>query len=308
MANLAETTTYEAGIYQLEITDPVDAGTGGAGISNLQGKQLANRTNYLKSHVDTLETLTARGPVFKDVITLSGDTTLTKATHMGNIVIGGTVTATLPLTAGLVDGDIVCIKATPSAGMDIACNTGQTMPDAILYGGVANSLALFPSDSVILTWKSGVWHITVYSQINLSTPVGAVLPFAMTGVPAGFLKCNGASLSRTTYARLFAAIGTTFGAADGTHFTLPDLRGEFVRGWDDSRGIDAARAFGSTQADDLKAHIHDSGTSGSISGGTSHAVTTFSTPSATTGTDATASTGGTETRPKNVALQYCIKY
>lgn len=55
MSNLSETTTYDAGVYQLERADPVDAGVAGAGIANSQGHNLANRTNYLKAHVDALE-------------------------------------------------------------------------------------------------------------------------------------------------------------------------------------------------------------------------------------------------------------
>jgi len=57
-------------------------------------------------------------------------------------------------------------------------------------------------------------------------PPGVVLPFAGTSAPAGFLLCGGQAVSRATYAALFAAIGTTFGAGDGsTTFNLPDLRG-----------------------------------------------------------------------------------
>jgi len=56
-------------------------------------------------------------------------------------------------------------------------------------------------------------------------PVGSVVDFAGAVAPAGWLLCNGASLLRSTYPLLFAAIGTTYGAADGTHFSLPDCRG-----------------------------------------------------------------------------------
>lgn len=70
-----------------------------------------------------------------------------------------------------------------------------------------------------------------------ATDVGVIGFFAGSSAPSGYLKANGALVSRTTYATLFAAIGTTFGAGDGsTTFALPDLRGEFLRGWDDGRG------------------------------------------------------------------------
>ena len=88
-------------------------------------------------------------------------------------------------------------------------------------------------------------------------PSGAVLYFAGRTAPAGWLKANGAAVSRTAYAALFAAIGTTYGAGDGrSTFNLPDLRGEFIRGWDDGRGVDAGRVFGSAQAHALQSHQH----------------------------------------------------
>lgn len=84
---------------------------------------------------------------------------------------------------------------------------------------------------------------------------GMVAGFAMATAPTGWLKCNGATVSRITFASLFARIGTTFGAGDGVAtFGLPDLRGLFPRGWDDGRGLDPARAFGSFQ--DMMLHSH----------------------------------------------------
>ena len=89
----------------------------------------------------------------------------------------------------------------------------------------------------------------VGAESQIAAPTGSVYTFAGSTVPTGWLKCNGALLSRTTYASLFAVIGTTYGAGDGsTTFALPDLRGEFVRGVDDGRGVDAGRTLGSAQA------------------------------------------------------------
>ena len=135
--------------------------------------------------------------------------------------------------------------------------------------------------------------------------VGTVLAFAMESAPSGWLKCNGAAISRTTYSALFTAIGTTFGAGDGsTTFNVPDLRGEFVRGWDDARAVDTGRVFGSAQADELKSHTHVYVFTGEGS------ATTFGaggTPEYAYDVN-TSATGGTETRPRNIALLYCIKY
>jgi microcystin-dependent protein len=143
-------------------------------------------------------------------------------------------------------------------------------------------------------------------------PSGAVMPFAMSTAPSGWLKCNGAEVSRTTYAALFAAIGTTFGVGDGsTTFALPDMRGEFARGWDDGRGVDSGRVFGTSQADAFKAHKHGSGTLSNYSNtnGTygSGASLGLHTGISSGSQIATTSEGGTETRPRNVALLYCIK-
>jgi hypothetical protein len=155
---------------------------------------------------------------------------------------------------------------------------------------------------------------------NISLPLeihpGAIVAFARTTAPAGWLKANGAAVSRATYAGLFAAIGTTFGVGDGsTTFNLPDLRGEFVRGWDDGRGVDIARTFGSAQTHQLQEHNHGgAGQLGNVAGGSGEYVFNGATGGASPiGENYTPTTGnvgafGTETRPRNVALLACIKY
>lgn len=86
---------------------------------------------------------------------------------------------------------------------------------------------------------------------------GMVAAFAMTAAPTGWLKCNGAAVSRTAFARLFGWLGTHYGAGDGsTTFNLPDMRGLFPRGWDDGRGLDAGRAFGVYQDMMIHSHAH----------------------------------------------------
>lgn len=154
------------------------------------------------------------------------------------------------------------------------------------------------------------------ASVRLAVPAGAVLPFAQNSAPDGWLKCNGAAVSRTTYATLFAAIGETYGAGDGsTTFLLPDLRGEFVRGWDDARGVDAARAIGTSQADAFQGHYHEHMTGSNTTAGGQYTVGQ-STNSVKTGCVRAAITDGTngnprtaaETRPRNVALLYCIKF
>ena len=144
---------------------------------------------------------------------------------------------------------------------------------------------------------------------------GEVTFFARNSAPTGYMKCNGAAVSRTTYATLFAAIGTTFGVGDGsTTFNLPELRGEFLRAWDDSRGVDSGRSFGTAQADLLKKHMHKASTVTSLGGGNiAYTPTDYGANEANPdeGVDRYSPAGngfGTETRPRNVALLACIKY
>ena len=142
-----------------------------------------------------------------------------------------------------------------------------------------------------------------------ATPASTVIYVAQNTAPTGFLKANGAAVSRTTYADLFAAIGTTFGSGDGsTTFNVPDLRGEFIRAWDDARGVDSGRSFGSAQADDFESHQHISPSESSAPYGTGPTVTTVSAGWYSRASSYTSSTGGSETRPRNIALLACIKY
>ena len=156
-----------------------------------------------------------------------------------------------------------------------------------------------------------------------SAAVGTVIYHSANTAPTGFIKANGAAISRTTYADLFAAIGTTYGAGDGSStFNVPDLRGEFMRGWDDARGIDTSRSFGSAQADEFKLHGHpsrrgtefnvtnDTGGGGILmdsNGGQANRSAFTGTPSNTDGQHIGGS-GGSETRPRNIAFLACIKY
>lgn len=141
-------------------------------------------------------------------------------------------------------------------------------------------------------------------------PAGTIAYFAANAAPAGFLKANGAVVSRATYAGLFAAIGSTFGGGDGsTTFSLPDLRGEFPRGWDDGRGLDVGRALGTVQAQDVQGHAHTVPNSG----GAHNAPLTNGPLAASSGfngtsTTATSAVGGSETRPRNIAMLACIKF
>ena len=137
-------------------------------------------------------------------------------------------------------------------------------------------------------------------------PAGAILAFAMQSNPNGWIVCNGQSVSKQTFPALFNAIGYTYGGA-GDYFNVPDLRGYFVRGWDNGRGVDSGRVFGSNQADEFKSHTHTYTLTynyqTNVPIGSPNAAQVGFTPNTNTG-----ATGGSETRPKNIAMNYCIKY
>lgn len=152
-------------------------------------------------------------------------------------------------------------------------------------------------------------NLAIYSkeETDQKAPAGAVVYFARNTAPTGWLKANGATISRIAYANLFAAIGTTYGAGDGFNtFSLPDLRGEFIRGWDDGRGADNGRIFGSWQSDQIKAHSHGVPNNGTT--GSNYNTTARGDNSTADQYPQTTETGGTETRPRNRALLACIKY
>ena len=175
---------------------------------------------------------------------------------------------------------------------------------------------------VLKTDGSGALSWTSISGV----PPGSVFCRASTDVPGGYLECNGALISRTTYADLFSAIGTTWGSTSGTNFRVPDLRGEFVRGFDNGRGADSGRSFASSQGESYKSHDHDISDPGhshsgdveaarqtgtDMGSGDTHKLVTNSTRGLSIDSNTTGisidSEGGSETRPRNIAMMYIIK-
>ena len=175
-----------------------------------------------------------------------------------------------------------------------------------------------------------------FTALPQAVPTGSVHMMATTTAPSGYLKCNGAAVSRTTYADLFAIIGTTHGEGDGSStFNVPDLRGEFVRGWDDSRGVDSGRSFGSSQSSANLQHNHTATATSTVTDpghnhvyidqqahnegyrpwkagdndcgqrnkNTSNAFTGISVSTSVS----VANDGGSEARPRNIAMMYVIK-
>ena len=223
-------------------------------------------------------------------------------------------------------GTITTLAVTPAGLASRIASTGQ-----------AGLVALASNDQTQTGTDTGraVTPASLASAAALFVPPGAVMPFAMNAAPSGWLAANGAAVSRTTYAALFTAIGTTYGAGNGsTTFALPDLRGYFVRGSGTNADLTASGTFGAKQADAFKSHKHPATTSeegkhkhtynthtavfnlqGGSSGGAVQNImrnpdTNGQTSEATahSHTITMTETGDTETRPKNIALLYCIKF
>ena len=153
-------------------------------------------------------------------------------------------------------------KATTLAGYGIADGVTQAAMSAAisnLVNGAPGALDTLRELATALGNDANFAN-NIAAKIDQAAPAGTVAYIAGSAAPAGWLKANGAEVSRTTYAPLFAAIGTRYGAGNGTStFNLPDLRGEFVRGWDDSRGVDAGRALGSSQRGTIAMPRDDAG-------------------------------------------------
>lgn len=88
-------------------------------------------------------------------------------------------------------------------------------------------------------------------------PIGSIQCFAFNNVPEGWLICDGQMVSADEYPLLYEAIGNTFGELSDGMFRVPDLRGRFIRGWDQSGFIDKDRKFGSPQSDSVSEHSHN---------------------------------------------------
>lgn len=167
-------------------------------------------------------------------------------------------------------------------------------------------------------------RLEVEALINSLQPAGQVSYFAMLAPPAGWLVMDGSAVSRTTYSRLFSAIGTTFGAGNGsTTFNLPDARGQFFRALDMGKGIDIGRSLGSLQSSQNQVHSHAVNDPGHVHSlrrtgndgnfgifdmisGDSGVLWRNNTDPAFTGISINNS-GGNESRPTNIAFLPCIR-
>ena len=304
---------------------------------------------YLSQEAATISTSISEGGLTENSITgfhlandsVGSDQILAGAVDTAELADGAVTTVKLDdlavTDAKIADATITGSKLANSTVTETklgnnAVSTIKIVDDAVTSPKIADASVTTAkiADANVTTAKIADGAITTSKFAGgLSIPVGAVFYFAANSAPTGYLTCDGSAISRTTYADLFAVVSTTFGIGDGsTTFNLPDLRGEFIRGFDAGKGTDSGRTFGSTQGQATAApstafttntaanHTHTIPFAVS-SGGLGPTYPTISTgPGGLTkiSTDAagghshTITGGDAETRPRNIALLPCIKY
>ena len=167
-------------------------------------------------------------------------------------------------------------KQATITGAATSIDTENLTASRALVSDTNGKVAVSDVTSTEIGYLDGVTS-NIQTQLNtISTvPAGVVSPYAGTSAPTGYLLCYGQTISRTTYATLFAAIGTTYGAGDGsTTFAIPDLRGRAVAGQDDMGGASADRL--TNQSGGV-----DGDTLGASGGAETHTLTTAQIPAHT---------------------------
>ena len=188
---------------------------------------------------------------------------------------------------------VSALQVTTKQYVDAASALKASLAGATFTGAV--TLAANPASDLQASTKQYV-DTQIASVGAAAVPAGAIMAFYRSTPPTGWLECNGQSV--TGYPNL-VALGLT---------TAPNLRGEFVRGWDNGRGVDPGRALGSTQADMAGPHTHVmNGYTATLSAGGTSVISDPPGGGGSAITKDTAANTGTETRPRNIALMYCIK-
>lgn len=227
---------------------------------------------------------------------------------------------------GLVNGKFVDENtASGTPGSLIPSTWGNSLTDELL--NVIEAGGLEPSEGARDQVLEAI-RALIEKRVNDASalPIGSMVPFPKGVVPPGFLEVDGGVRSTATYPDLAAYLGTTFntGTEPAGHFRLPESRGEFLRGWDHGRGVDAGRSLGSFQLDALQGHkfriltgdgdgyLHSPSGTGGAGPGTSFVISQGTSKEFLVGDPISDSLNGEprvgkETRPRNLAVMWCIK-
>lgn len=251
------------------------------------------------------------------VNTKATEITTAYETYTTNAVVNysNTVNTLLNLKANLNSPDFtgVPLAPNPAAGT----NTRQIATTAFTTAAIASAQSAI--NAAITALQDAVNN-------TRPVPVGAVFYMSRSTVPQGYLEANGQAVSRSTYTALWQYLGSPNTGDGATTFNLPDYRGEFIRGWDNGRGVDTNRQIGSIQySQNLEhGHLFDDIRWSEISGAYTYddpmlgVISIGPGAGSSRGTDydngahfiqhGTYKSGGSESRPRNVALMPIIKW
>lgn len=228
----------------------------------------------------------------------------------------------LPLKGGDLTGALrmaykIGIYALNSTGgqNNLAVLGNSSYPDTVILGGSSIPTVVLSSvnPDVIVSGKRNTLYHTgnkpsaadVGAITRSDAPVGIPQPWPTANAPSGWLKCNGATFDKTKYPLLADAYPSG---------SLPDLRGEFIRGWDDRRGVDSGRILLSTQGDMFARHNHYVRTTSSVTETSDAGDPARGQVPGSTNTSgqngegkSIGMTGGNETRPRNIAFNYIVR-
>ena len=293
------------------------------------------------ANLDAIDALFDAGPALKVTRGGTGATTASAArTNLGLGSIATQAANNVAITGGSITGitDIAIADGGTGASTASAARTnlglgGLAVLNAVgaseITDGAVGTAEI--ADGAVTTAKVADGAITsaklAAGAVPSSVPAGSVMPYAGSAEPSGWLFCFGQNVSRTTYAALFAVVGTTYGVGDGsTTFGLPDIRGRVVAGQDNMGGTSANRLTNQTGGLDgdvlgatggaethtlttaqMPAHTHSVGNT-LLSGSTGNLSNTN--PNRDVGTTTSGSTGGggahNNVQP-TIILNYIIK-
>lgn len=229
MANLTLSRQWVENIYQLETSDPVMGGPDG--IDNRQAKELGARTNWLKDQLETINRdrtgyAPKASPAFTGIPTAPTANQNTNNTQIA--------------TTEFVKTAIAALVGSAPAALDTLEELSRALE------GDANL------KSTLLAEIGKKANATDFNALH-NLFIGIPIPYPLSTVPEGCLSMNGQRFDKSRYPKL--ALRYPSG-------TLPDMRGEFIRGLDNGRGVDAGRELLSTQGDAFQDHVHFIPTSG----------------------------------------------
>lgn len=217
----------------------------------------------------------------------------------------------LPVPAGVRDSWKIKVVA-------VGGNVTVDAPSPALVDGESSLVVQEGTSTTIYIVGDNYFTDLNFKFSSGGVPVGTIVYFSVTTAPDGFLICDGTAVTDLypDLKALLVAAGNPFGTTGGNPLR-PDLRGEFMRGWDGGRGVDTGRVFGSAQLDQMQGHRHNplSGATAfwvNAPGGTMGSTGYNFTGNGTTGDPVTDGANGNprvglETRPRNVAMLPCIK-